>query len=93
MLRDSKYCEGFAIYKDGKLKYSCDSNIESLSEKEKSFYNCDFYDMEEYSQCYKCPLSCKKNKSVVKKLKITPKEGLTPYWMIFRGGILLTQEL
>ena len=74
MLRDSKHCEGFAIYEEGSLKYSCDTNIESLSIKEKSFYNCDFYDMEEYSQCYKCPLDCKKNKSVVKKAKDNSKE-------------------
>ena len=73
MLRSSKYCEGFAIYEDGKLKYSCDSNLESLSIKEKSFYNCDFYDIEEYSQCYKCPLDCKNNKSIVKKARDSSK--------------------
>lgn len=69
MLRESKHCEGFATYEDGKMKYSCEENIKMLSEKELSYYNCDFYDMEEYSQCYKCPLECKNNKSIAKKMK------------------------
>lgn len=69
MLKGSKYCEGFAIYEDGEIKYSCDKNLNSATEKEVSFYNCDFYDMEEYSECYKCPLSCKKNKSKIRKAK------------------------
>ena len=69
MLRSSKFCEGFALYEDGQIRYSCETNLESATEKEKSFYNCDFYDMEEYSQCYRCPLSCIKNKSKVKKMK------------------------
>ncbi len=74
MLRSSKYCEGYAVYDDGKIKYSCESNIELLSEKQYNFYNCDFYDMEEYAQCYQCPLSCKNNKSIVKKAKSRSKE-------------------
>ena len=69
MLRSSKFCEGFAIYEDGKIKYSCDKNLDSATEKERSFYSCDFYDMEEYSQCYRCPLSCVKNKSPIRKAK------------------------
>ena len=69
MLKGSKFCEGFAVYEDGKIKYSCETNLQSATEKERSFYNCDFYDMEEYSQCYKCPLSCKKNKSKIRKSK------------------------
>ena len=69
MLKGSKFCEGFALYEDGQIRYSCETNLESATEKEKSFYNCDFYDMEEYSQCYKCPLSCKKNKSKIRKNK------------------------
>lgn len=69
MLKGSKFCEGFALYEDGQIRYSCETNLESATEKERSFYNCDFYDMEEYSQCYKCPLSCKKNKSKIRKNK------------------------
>jgi len=68
-LRSSKYCEGFAEYKNGKIEYSCEKNTRHISKKEANFYECDFYDMEEYSQCYKCPLECKNNKSIVKKMK------------------------
>ena len=69
MMRNSRFCDGFAVFKNGKIIYSCEENIDDEHEAIKNFYTCDFYNMGIEEKCYECPLRCKKNKSRVAKAK------------------------
>ena len=69
MLKASKYCQGYAEFDGKDIVYSCDINLKDKEEKLLNFYNCNSFNYDIKEACYSCPLSCKKNKSRIKKIK------------------------
>jgi hypothetical protein len=60
-LKNSQYCTGTYEIINGKIIFGCESNILPLSNSEKNFLTCHFYDLGIKDQCKICLLSCGQN--------------------------------
>lgn len=62
-MRSSKFCQGWAELADGKINYSCESELLKESESIQNFLKCQLWDNDIKEACNSCQLRCKNNKN------------------------------
>lgn len=76
-IKESDYCTGEYQIIDGKIIFGCEKSLLNLSNVEKNFLTCSFFDLGIKEQCQICPLSCKENLNPAIKKMESAKENVS----------------